>query len=252
MLPYALLFVAGVLAGYVNTVAGAGSLLTLPALVFSGLDAGAANATNRLAVLAQNIAAIEGYRREGIAIPRAALWLSIPASLTAILGAYLATLSSERTTRLCIAIAMVVFLALSLVKRKKRDEETTLPLTVTWKTCLGFAALGLYAGFLQAGIGVLILLYLTLAHAVKLLDANVAKIVVVLMLTIASTFVFVAFGGERTSVDLVRGVVLGAGTVLGGYAGAKASVKRGEKFVRVVMIVSIVASALKLAWDALR
>ena len=83
-----LLALAGLLAGYVNSIAGAGSLLTLPALIFTGLDAVAANATNRVAVLFQNVAAIVAFGRAGHGKPsRAALWLSLPAIATSALGA---------------------------------------------------------------------------------------------------------------------------------------------------------------------
>src|SRR5688572_18378722 len=88
-----LLIAAGFGAGFVNTVAGAGSLLTLPALIFSGLPADAANATNRVAVLVQNVVAIAAFRRNGVTVSAGSmLAVGVPATLASIGGAYVATL----------------------------------------------------------------------------------------------------------------------------------------------------------------
>ncbi len=253
------LVVAGVVAGYVNTIAGAGSLLTLPALVFAGLDANAANATNRISVLAQNIAGVIGYRQKGIQIGRAIWWLCLPAAVGALFGSYVATLVSERVMRACIAIAMVVFLGLSFVKPKKeekqdpkKEKDEGTPLTLNWRTIVAFTFFGFYSGFLQAGIGILVLLFLSLFERTRLVDANVAKIVVVLACSVVSIAVFEAREATPFAlVDPVRGLALAAGSVVGGYLGAGHSLERGDKFIRIVMILAIVASSIKLAWDAL-
>lgn len=246
---------AGLLAGYVNTIAGAGSLLTLPALVFTGLDAGAANATNRIGVLLQTIVAVATFRQGGVHVGALAWKLSIPATLGSVAGAFAATLLDDRQMRIAIAIAMVVFLVLSLVPPKRRAspetraEEAAPPPRFGWTMAIAFAAIGFYAGFLQAGVGILVLLYMSLVHDTSLVTSNALKSVIVAVLTLPALAVFFHRG---VHIDLLRGLVLGGATALGAFFGARATIERGERFVRVLMVVAVVASATKLAYDAYR
>lgn len=257
-LSLAVLAVAGLAAGYVNAVAGAGSLLTLPALIFTGLDPSAANATNRIAILLNNVTAVFAYHRGGLKVKSLALPLAIPLAVSAAAGAWVATLLDERQLKLAIAVAMITFLALSFAPRRRKaeneDDEARrsdgpppLP-PFQWTMILGFAGIGFYAGFLQAGVGVLILLYMSLVHGSRLVPANALKAVAILIFTAVALVVFVVLG---ETIDLLRGLVLGAGTATGGYLGAVAALRRGEKFVRVLLVLAVLASVLKLGWDAL-
>jgi uncharacterized protein len=245
-----LLAVAGVAAGYINSVAGAGSLLTLPALIFTGLDAVSANATNRVAVVFQNMAAVVTYHRAGRGSIRQGLALSIPGAVGAVGGAVLASHMTDAQLRLAIAIAMVVFLVLSLLPRPAAASAGASPtgIRTNAKAFAGFVAIGFYAGFLQAGVGILILLYLAFAHGVDFVTGNAIKVVLVLLLAVASLAVFVA--GD-VPIDPLRGLVLAASTTLGGYLGASAAIRRGEAFVRTLLVLAVLGSVAKLAWDAL-
>lgn len=246
-----LLAVAGLAAGYINSVAGAGSLLTLPALIFTGLDAGSANATNRVAVLFQNAAAVLAYHRAGRGAVRRSAAIVVPTTAAGIAGAVVAAHTPDRVLRLCIAAAMVVFLVLSLVPRPAPDtapaEGAGAP-ELDAKTVIAFVAIGFYAGFLQAGVGILILLYMSLVARIDLVSANAIKVVVILALAAAA---LAAFVWQGVAIDPLRGLVLAAATTAGGYLGAVATMRRGEKFVRVVLVVAVVASVIKLAWDTL-
>ena len=254
LLELGVLIGAGVLAGYVNAVAGAGSLLTLPALIFTGLDAGAANATNRIAVLFQNAAAIVAFRRGGVRFGTGPWILCIPAGAGAVGGAWVATLLSDSELRLAIAVAMVVFLGLTFASRKKDAEQKAAadgpptPPALRWTMFPGFLAIGFYAGFLQAGVGVVILLYLSLAYGADLVGSNALKVTVILVLAAVALGVF-ALAGE--TIDAVRGLSLAAATTVGGYLGARDSLVRGERFVRVILVLAVLLSAAKLTWDAL-
>lgn len=248
---------AGLAAGFVNAIAGAGSLLTLPALIFTGLDAGAANATNRIAVLFNNLSALVAFRRGGLSARALALPLLLPTAVSGAAGAWAATLLTDRELRLAIAIAMVVFLVLTFVPRRRTEEVSgekraadgppPLP-TFRWSMVPGFAAIGFYAGFLQAGVGVLILLYMSLVHGTSLVAANALKVVVILVFTVVALGVFVALGEQ---IDVLRGLVLAGGTTVGGYLGARESLRRGEKLVRAVLVLAVTASVAKLVWDSL-
>ena len=92
---YPALALAGCVAGALNVVAGGGSFLTLPILIFFGLPPGVANGTNRVAILLQNVVASWGFHRHGVLDTRAILWAALPATAGAGLGAWAALVISD-------------------------------------------------------------------------------------------------------------------------------------------------------------
>ena len=240
----AILVGVGVVAGWINTVAGAGSLILLPALIFAGLPADAANATNRIGILVQSIFAVWGYRRAGMPIGRIERTFTIAAAAGGVLGALIASLLSAESLRDAIVVAMGVMLVLSLVPKRKSDL-TTLP-TPTPLLVAGLFFIGIYGGFLQAGVGILVILFLSLAAGAGLVASNVLKSTVTLALSVVSLVVFAA-RGER--IDPLLGGALAIGSALGGYLGAQATVKLGEKWIRAAIVLAVVCSMLKLLWD---
>lgn len=242
-----ILAVVGVAAGWINTIAGAGSLLLLPALMFTGLDASEANATNRIGILATSIAAVAGYRRAGISITRSDAKLTGAAAFGGAIGAFVATLLDPREMRFAIVIAMGVMLVLSLWPKPARAADAPPPSprlpAPTVGIAAAFVAIGIYGGFLQAGVGIILMLYLSLAHGVSLVASNVVKSTVTLSITVIAIVVFAA-RGER--LDLVRGGVLAVTSAIGGLVGAKTSVAMGEKFVRTMVTIAVVASMIRL------
>jgi uncharacterized membrane protein YfcA len=242
--PFAVLALVGAIAGWVNTVAGAGSLLLLPALIFAGLPADAANATNRIAILVQSIFAVWGYRRQGLKIGASERTFTIAAAFGGVIGALIASWLSAAHLRDAIVVAMGVMLVLSLVPRKK-TEGAALP-TPTAFTVVGLFAIGIYGGFLQAGVGILVLLFLSIVAGAGLVASNVLKSTVTLALAIVSLIVF-ASRGER--IDPLLGGALAVGSAAGGYLGAQATVKLGERWIRGAIVVAVVASMIKLLLD---
>ena len=111
---------------------------------------------------------------------------------------------------------------------------------------LGFTAIGFYAGFLQAGVGILVLLYLSLAYASSLVAANAIKVGLIAILALVSIVTFVIAG---ETIDLLRGGVLAVATVVGGYLGARAALAKGERFVRLAVVLAVLASVVKLVVD---
>lgn len=237
----------GVAAGFINSVAGAGSLLTLPALMLTGLDANAANATNRLAIFGQALMSSRAYRNAGVRVGGIVLRLLPPALLGSLLGAWAASHTPEPVLRGCIAAALLAMLLLSilplhvpLVAAPMRATRPSGPMLV------GFALIGFYSGFLQIGVGILILLYLVRLHRVDLRSANAIKILINVGTSSAALGVFF---WQRLEVDALRGALLTLGSAVGGYWGARTTLRRGEGFVRALMLLAIIACAAKLLWD---
>ena len=245
LLVLAILVGVGIVAGWINTVAGAGSLLLLPALIFAGLPADAANATNRISILVQSIFALWGYRRQGLVVGASERTFTIAAAIGGVIGALIATWLSAPALRDAIVVAMGVMLVLSLVPRKKEAESRTLPIP-TALTTFGLFAIGIYGGFLQAGVGILVLLFLSLVTGAGLVASNVLKSMLTLALSIVSLVVFASRG---ETIDPILGGALAIGSAAGGYLGAHATVKLGEKWIRGAIVVAVSLSMIKLLLD---
>ncbi len=239
-----------VIASAMNTVAGAGSLLILPALIFSGLDASSANATNRVGILVQTGAAILGFRKAGLRVGRNELRLTLVTMAGGLVGSFLATLLTPAQMQLAIVVAMGLVLVLTLLPKKQRAEgepppHAVLP-TPTPGMMTGFFFIGIYGGFLQAGVGILALLLLSRVFDTSLVAGNVLKVTATFGLTIVALGVFAA---RHEGIEPVRALVLAIAAGVGGYFGADLAVRLGERWTRRAIVVAVVASMTKLVWD---
>lgn len=237
----ALLVGVGLFAGTLNTVAGGGSLVTLPALILLGLPPAVANASNRLGILVQSAVATRGLLRSS-APPPGLLGRAIAASAGAGLGAALALTLDPVTFRVVIAAVMVGMLGVLLLD-PKRFLEPGPPRHPGW-VLLGFFLAGAYGGFLQAGVGILLLAVGTLLAGEDVARANTTKNLLVLVFTIPALAVFAA----RGVVDWAAGGYLAVGSAAGGWLGARLVRTRGARFVRAVLVVVVAAGALRLAF----
>ena len=233
---YLLLFAVGCVAGTLNVLAGGGSFLTLPVLLFLGLPAPLANGTNRVGILAQNTGAMFSFRRQGVFEPGALVWAALPATAGAILGAWLALGVGDLAFRRLLAVLIVVLSAVSLWSPRRAAGERR-PL---W-TPLAFLAVGVYGGFIQAGVGFLVLAA-TSAAGLDLVRGNAVKVMSVLCWTAAALAVFAANG----SVDWRLGAALAAGTLVGGVTGARLTVLKGHRWVKAVVTLTAILFAIGL------
>jgi uncharacterized membrane protein YfcA len=241
---YALLIGAGFLAGVINTLAGSGSLITLPVLIFLGLPATVANGTNRIGVVLQNIVAGLSFRSSGVLNLRGALILSIPAVAGSILGASIAVNLDEELMERVIGAVMVLMLLVMILRPERWLEGKLLTLErgFSWQQAIALFAIGVYGGFIQAGVGIFLLAAMVLSVGYDLVRANAVKIVIILVFTFASLFVFT----NNDQVDWVAGGVLGIGNMLGAWVAARMAVRRGAAWVRWVVIATVALSALYL------
>ena len=120
---YVSLISTGIAAGFINTVAGGGSLLTLPLLIFMGLSAAEANGSNRVALYIQNIFAVRGFKSKGISVFPFSYWISISATLGALIGAYFATEISTPNFKKILSIIMVFVVTITLLKPNINKKE---------------------------------------------------------------------------------------------------------------------------------
>ena len=241
---YPLVVLAGVAAGFINVLAGSGSLITLPLLIFIGLPANIANATNRIGVLLQNVVGVGGFYKQGKLDVRGSLWLSIPMILGSIVGARIAVDIDEALLRKVIAVVMIVMLGIMIAQPKRwlegKGQSMNGRLTVT--RFLLFFAIGIYGGFLQAGVGIFLLAGLVLGAGYDIVRANAVKVAVVLASAIVSLVVF----SVSLEIDWGVGVLLGAGNMLGAWLATRCAVDKGAAWVRRFVIAVILVAAAQL------
>lgn len=237
------LVVAGTIAGALNVIAGGGSFLTLPLLIFLGLPPGVANATNRVAIWMQNVGAVWGFSRHGLVDPALVRRAAIPAALGAGAGALLALQVPDDDFRRILAALMVVISLWTLLGPGSRGASSGAdrPPRVTPLLQGVFFLVGVYGGFIQAGVGFFLLAATTMT-GLDLVRGNALKVTTVLIWTTVALGIF-AWSGQ---IDWARGIALGLGNLAGGQLGVRLTVLKGHAWVRAVVTVTILLFAVRL------
>lgn len=241
-----LILLAGIAAGFVNTVGGGGSLISLPVLIFMGLPSAVANGTNRIALMVQSIVAIGYFRQKGYFYPKLSAILGIPAVIGSILGARFAISLSDEMFNKVLGAVMLTVLVLILWRPEKKflraaGEESLTGLRLA-AAVLVFFGVGFYGGFIQAGVGFIIIAALTLITGMSLVKINSLKVFITVIYMFTSLIVFVISG----KIDWVLGLALAAGNAAGAYLGSAFSVSRGDKWIRIFLVVTVLALSGKL------
>lgn len=240
---YPLIVLTGVFAGFINTLAGSGSLITLPLLMALGLPPNIANGTNRIAILLQNVVGVRSFRKQKILNFKSSLPLLIPAVIGSVVGAIIAVDLNEKIMERTIGglLLFMFFFILLKPSRWLRDKkaEAALPL---WLRILIFFLIGMYGGFIQAGVGFFLLSALVLGAGYDLVRANAVKVFIILVYTAFALVVFI----YNDQVNYSYGLILSVGNMLGAYIAAKFAVQWGPKFVRYLLLITIAIAAIKL------
>lgn len=241
LLPMAALFGVGLVSGALNVVAGGGSFLTLPVLLFLGIPAAEANATNRVGVLAQNLTGVVGFHRSNAMPWRWGLQASVPALAGAVLGAWWALQVTDLTFRRLLSVAMLV-MTLWTLRRAPAESDRPTPES-PWHPGLlvAFFAIGVYGGLIQAGVGFAVLAATTWA-GMNLVKGNAIKVLTMLLLTTLSLSIFASAGVVRW----LPGLALGLGNMLGALVGVRLALSQGHVWLRRVVTAVVVLFAVGL------
>lgn len=239
----AVLSATGVLAGFINVVAGGGSLLTLPLMIFLGLPPVVANGTNRIGIIAQNIVAVSNFSRKGVFVFPFSLYAGGIAVLGSITGSLLAVKMDDQLFNRILSVVMVLTGAAILFSNKKTVSNIAIPEVKNKAVSLiFFLFIGIYGGFIHVGIGFLMILILSRINHLSLKYANSIKVFVALLFSISSIIVFIL----NDAVNWNIGLVLAIGTSLGGYLGSHFTMKKSEKWIKYILILAIGVMAIKL------
>jgi uncharacterized membrane protein YfcA len=235
------LAMGGLVAGIINTLAGGGSLLTVPLLVFLGLPATTANGTNRIGVLFQNLVSTLRFRSGGLDGIRGARPILLAVVTGSLVGATIASSMPAELFRRVFGVAMVLLLIPMLrAGRSKSATDSAQPPTPrsTLANQLIFFSIGLYGGAIQAGVGIFLIAALS-RSGLDLVRTNAIKVVIVGTLTLVAVPVFIV--QDQIDWSLASALVVGFG--LGGELGARAALKGGERLIRPVLALSVLAMA---------
>lgn len=239
-----LLFTVGLVAGVVNVIAGGGSFLTVPLMIFLGLPPTVANGTNRLAIITQNVGAVWTFHRKRLH-SREWLRLGIPPSVIgAVVGSVAAVVIGDLAFQRVLALMMVAITAWTLWKPLPKVAEGGGEVPSGARRLgyvVAFFMVGVYGGFIQAGVGFLVLA-VTSAAGLDLIRGNAVKVTLALVFTPLTLLLFAASG----KVDWVMAVWLAAGNYLGGLLGVHLQVLKGHGWVRNVVTATIVVFAVRL------
>jgi len=238
-----LLFAVGIIAGILNVLAGGGSLLTLPLLIFMGLPSAVANGTNRIAIFCQNIFAIRGFRKRGVMPMELVLLCTPPALVGSWVGASLAINMDDQLFNRVLALIMLGVLIFTAIDPMQRLRKEGIAFSLTRKLILviSFFFVGIYGGFVQAGVGFLVITAL-LVHGLDLVRINAIKVFVIFCYTFIALGVFIYHG----QVNYLLGFALAAGNSLGGAIGPKLAVDKGHDWIKKVVSLTVLIFALKL------
>jgi uncharacterized membrane protein YfcA len=241
---YLILFGVGILAGIINVNAGGGSSITLPALIFLGLEGAVANGTNRIGILIQNIFAVASFRKRQFHEFPSSLTLACFTLPGAVAGALLSVRLDDEWFRRILAVIMVGIVLSMLLPRLKPGSSRKSPApSRSWLIYPAMVAIGFYGGFIQVGVGFLLMASLYHLLRISLVRVNMHKVFIVAIYTLPALLIFALSG----KVDWFSGLILGAGTATGAWWGAHFAIKGGEKMIRALLAVAILVMAARLA-----
>ena len=241
---YLLLIAVGFVVGFINTIAGGGSLISLPVLIFLGLPPNVANGTNRIAIVIQNALGIAGFKSKGVSTFPFNIYLGISALLGAIIGAQIAVDIKGETFNRILAIVMLLVVLIIVFKPRisAADLQERLTGKYLWIGIIAFFFIGIYGGFINAGIGFVILLFLHYVNHMSLVRANATKVAVVFIYTLSALAVFL----YNDKVLWKVGLVLAIGNGTGAWFSSRISVRKGDNFIKIFLVVMVVIMAIKL------
>lgn len=249
ILPLFIIFLVGIFAGTINIVSAGGSLIVLPLLIFFGLPATVANASNRIAILVQNLLGLYVFYIKGMRNVKLSLLLSIPTIIGSFIGVHFAVSLPETTFNRMLGIIMLLVLIVMLIPtRWKNSTQSTEKMSVTRKIILLiiFLALGIYGGVVQAAVGFLFIIAINLLMPrFTYAEVQCMKTLIITVYLSLSTLIFIFQG----YVHWPFAISLAIGSGIGGFIGGRLTVSLPEKQLKIIMFIVVFILAIKLLME---
>jgi uncharacterized membrane protein YfcA len=239
-----ILICSGIVVGFINTLAGGGTVISLSVFMALGLPPLVANGSNRVAIFFQNASAVTHFHKKRLIVWRKIFPLAIPIVLGSLNGAAITGFVSNKWF-LHIFAAIVILFGISMIFNPDRYIHQR-PDLINRKTSptqyLIYFFLGIYGGFIHVGIGYFLLAVLVLSNGYNLLNANVLKNVLVLCYVPFSIIIFAWQG----NICLTYGLVHAVGNIIGANLAARLAIKKGAQFIRYIVIILIIIVVLQM------
>jgi uncharacterized membrane protein YfcA len=242
MLELLLLLVTGVATGFLNVMAGGGSMLSVPVMIFLGVPGTVANGTNRIAILPQNISAVIAFYRKGFANFSLSLTLAACTIPGTLIGATLATRIPNDQFNTWLAVIMLAVLIIMSLPQPQRVEQHALTRTRLVAGHLLMVLIGFWGGFIHIGVGFLLMPVLNRVMGLDLITTNSHKVFIVLCYTLVALMVF----ASQLALIWKFGLALAVGTTIGGWLAANFQISKGIGVVKWTLNIVIVAFIIKL------
>lgn len=234
----ALLLATGLIAGFINTLAGGGSMLTLPALMMLGMPADVANATNRIGVLLQSLTGAKGFHDADRLDAPAIVPVLIPTLIGALIGSLAASYLPVWLLKPVLLVSMVAMALIMLVRPTvvaPPEGTEARRLADHPPAALGLFLAGVYGGFVQAGVGFILIAALAGGLRYDLVRTNALKMVCTAAFSVVALAVFIA----RDQVLWIPGLVLAAGTVVGAMASVRFAISVPQTTLKWILFVMV-------------
>ncbi len=240
-----ILILVGVLVGFINTLAGGGSSVLYPILIFMGMPIHTAIGTSRVGFLAQGIFSVAGFKSKGIFLFPFNLYVAVAAMLGGLIGAWLSIHTPAKDLTRILAVIMIMIAILILIQSKiKKQLNQSVRIKGKWLliSFIIYFFIGIYGGFIQAGMGFMIIIAGLLVNRFNLTQANSIKALIVLILTIPTLYMFAVKG----LVNWEAGLFIALGTAAGSWLTSRWSVNVNEKYIRRIIAAIVIILAIKL------
>lgn len=238
------LITSGLFVGFINTLAGGGTIISLTVLMLLGLPPSVANGTNRVAIILQNLTSVANFRKKKYLDTKKGLQLGIPTVIGSIVGVFIVIKLDEQIIQYCFGAIMVVMLFFLIYKPDQwlKGKEELLNKPITWKIYVLMFFIGIYGGVIHVGIGYFILFALIFGMGFDLVKGNAMKNLLVLMYVPFTLIIFVLNDQVRWDYGLTHAI----GNIIGAYVASKWAMEWGAKFVRYLMMAIIAFSILQM------
>ena len=242
-----ILIAAAFLAGFVDSIAGGGGLITVPALLLAGLDPVTALSTNKVQGTFGAATACWHYAAQGLVDLRRQVWSASAAFLASILGASLVTSLPTGTLKIGLPVLLIAVALFFALKPGLGDDDRVRRLSPLALTLSAAPLVGFYDGLLGPGAGSFYMIAFVLLAGQGMLRATAHT----KLLNFASNLGSLLFFALAASPLWATGIAMGLAQVAGARLGAGLAIRNGARIIRPLVVATSTALALRLIWQML-
>ena len=245
-LQYLLFFSLGLIVSVINSLAGGGSTLSLPILIFLGLPPTVANGTNRIGLIVGNLSSMLNLKKHGYLYMPVFKQLFLPTLIGSILGVLALVQMSDKLFQAILALVIFFVVFMTHLKKDILGKAPDSPPTKrSFKGFLGFIVIGIYGSIVQVGVGFLQIFAISKYSGLSLIQVNTLKSALTSVFLVISTIGLALSGKILWDVALIMAL----GAWVGGYIGSSLQRKHGNQFIEKSITIISLLMACYLLYD---